>query len=305
MHSLFVAFHTFIRDASHYNIAEKGCTYKKGNPLSDRFRRGVFFSILWAAGLPGRKDVSHMEEYWRDRVAVITGATHGIGLRLAQRLAEKGVRVATIYRHNDAQAASLAQQLAAEPLILKGDIADKESPQRLIDKTRRRWGRVDFLISSIGTDIWGRISELDEEQWLLSQEIILNVPFRLIRLCLPVMQAQRFGRIVTLGASSRDYRKGQAGLAPFGVHKAALQVLTQTVALEEIANGITANMVAPGSTAEAGVNREEDRIPLSNIPIGRRLTTDEVTEAILYFLSPNAGAVTGQFIGVNGGCSVP
>jgi len=98
--------------------------------------------------------------------------------------------------------------------------------------------------------------------------------------------------------------KGQAGLAPFGINKAALQIFTQTLALEEIENGITANMVARGSTADAGVNKEEDSIPISKIPIGRRMTRDEVTEAILYFLSENAESVTGQFIGINGGCSV-
>jgi 3-oxoacyl-[acyl-carrier protein] reductase len=246
-----------------------------------------------------------MQNYWQNRVAVITGATHGIGLRLAQRLAEKGVCIATIYRSNDAQAKVLADQLPTDSLILKGDITDGESAQRLIRETLDHWGKIDFLICNIGTDIWGNIADLTDKQWLRSQEITLNAPFRLIRQCLPAMRAQRFGRIVTLGASSREYRKGQAGLAPFGVHKAALQVLTQTVALEEIAHGITANMVAPGSTADSGVNPEEKRIPLSAIPIGRRMTTDEVTEAILYFLSPNAGVVTGQFIGVNGGCSVP
>lgn len=249
-----------------------------------------------------------MNDDWRDRVAVITGATHGIGLRLAQRLAERGVRVATIYRSNDAQAGQFAQHMASlsvDHWIIKGDVTQKENLERLIQGASERWGRIDFLVCNIGIDISAPVAQLSDEQWLLSQEIMLNAPFRLIRRCLPILREQRFGRIVTLGASSRDYTKGQAGLAPFGVHKAALRVLTQTVALEEIGNGITANMVAPGSTADAGVNREEDRIPLTRIPIGRRMSTDEVTEAILYFLSPNAGAVTGQFIGVNGGCSVP
>jgi len=248
-----------------------------------------------------------MSEYWKNKTAIITGTTHGIGLRLAERLAAKGVRISGIYRNNDSQADECRQKilsLGSDSHIIKGNILEKENIQKLVTETMEKWGRIDFLINNIGTDIWGKIADLNEDDWLLSQEIILNVPFRTIKQCLPIMRKQRFGRIITLGASSRNYMKGQAGLAPFGINKAALQIFTQTLALEEIENGITANMVAPGSTAEAGVNKEEDRIPLSKIPIGRRMTRDEVTEAILYFLSENAGSVTGQFIGINGGCSV-
>lgn len=103
--------------------------------------------------------------------------------------------------------------------------------------------------------------------------------------------------------TTKDYYKGAVGVGAFGVHKAALTVLTKTLALEEIKYGITVNMVAPGSTKDAGTNPEEKRIPISSIPIGRRVEIEEVVDAIMYFLSDNANSVTGQFIGVNGGLS--
>jgi NAD(P)-dependent dehydrogenase (short-subunit alcohol dehydrogenase family) len=118
------------------------------------------------------------------------------------------------------------------------------------------------------------------------------------------MRNQKFGRIINVGASSKNYMQGQPGLAPFGVFKGALNIFSQTLALEEISYGITVNVVAPGSTADSGTKKEEDRIPISKIPIGRRISKDEVTEAMLYFMSENAAGVTGQFIGVNGGCSI-
>lgn len=245
-----------------------------------------------------------MNNYWNNKVGIITGATHGIGLRLAERLAERNVKISTIYRNNDQQATEIKNHIKSDFLIIKGDILDKNNISKLIDETMNKWGRIDFLINNIGTDISNRIENLSEEEWLLSQDVILNVPFRTIKLCLPIMKAQQFGRIITMGASSKDYMKGQIGLAPFGINKAALLIFTQTLALEEIANGITVNMVAPGSTEEYGVNKEEDRIPISKIPIGRRMYRDEITESILYFLSENAASVTGQFIGINGGCSV-
>lgn len=154
-------------------------------------------------------------------VAVITGATHGIGLRLAERLSEKGVRIATIYRNNEEQAAQLektVRALGSDCLILKGDILEKGNIQTLIERAYTKWNRIDLLSNNVGIDISAKISELSEEEWIKSQEIILNVPFRTIKCCLPIMQRQKFGRNITMGASSRDYMTGQAGYAPFGVN---------------------------------------------------------------------------------------
>jgi len=244
-----------------------------------------------------------VDNYYKDKVALITGATHGIGLRLAEKLFEKGVNIATIYRANDEQANNLQNILESKCVIIKGDILDKSNLKILVEKTLSKWNRIDFLINNIGIDISKEIFNLTEEEWIKSQEIILNVPFRLIKLCLPIMRKQNFGRIINMGASSRNYMIGQAGLAPFGINKSALNILTKTLAIEEIKYGITVNMVAPGSTEESGVNKEEDRIPISNIPIGRRLTRDEIIDGIIYFLSENSKGVTGQFLGINGGCS--
>jgi 3-oxoacyl-[acyl-carrier protein] reductase len=244
-----------------------------------------------------------MDNYYKNKVALITGATHGIGLRLAEKLFEKGVNTATIYRANDEQANNLQNKLESKCIVMKGDILDKNNLKTLVEKTLSKWNRIDFLINNIGIDISKEIFNLTEEEWIKSQEIILNIPFRLIKLCLPIMRKQNFGRIINMGASSRNYMIGQAGLAPFGINKSALNILTKTLALEEIKYGITVNMVAPGSTAEAGVNKEEDRIPVSDIPIGRRLTRDEIIDGIMYFLSENSKGVTGQFLGINGGCS--
>jgi 3-oxoacyl-[acyl-carrier protein] reductase len=248
-----------------------------------------------------------MNNYWNGKVAVITGATHGIGLRLAERLSAEGVNISTIYKNNDEQANNLKKIIdnnGSGLHIIKGDILDKNNIKTLIEGTINKWNRIDFLVNNIGIDITKEIYNLSEEEWIISQEIMLNMPFRTIKLCLPIMRKQKFGRIINMGASSRNYMKGQFGLSPFSINKAALNILTQTLALEEIKNGITSNMVAPGSTADSGVNREEDRIPISQIPIGRRIDRDEIVDGIIFFLSENANSVTGQFLGINGGCSV-
>ncbi|MTI86112.1 MAG: SDR family oxidoreductase [Firmicutes bacterium] len=240
------------------------------------------------------------------RVAVITGATRGIGNGLFQRLAGKGCSVATFY-HKDEESAKRfkrdAIRFGVECQIELLDIRQYDELDGFVKRVYENFGRIDYLVNNIGVDVFKTIYDTSFEEWKLSQDILLNAPLYLSKLVLPVMRAQQFGRIVNIGASSKDYLKGVPGIGPFGIHKAALTVFTKTLALEEIRNGITVNMVAPGSTESAGANAEERRIPITLIPIGRRVKIDEVVDAIMYFLSDNSNSVTGQVIGVNGGLS--
>jgi len=242
-----------------------------------------------------------------ERIAVITGATRGIGNGLFKRLARNGINVATIY-HKDKRSAERFEQDALDfgikYYIENLDIKHFERLDGFVRHVYQKFGRIDYLVNNVGVDIFKPLCDVSYEEWRLAQDIILNAPVYLSKLVLPIMRAQQFGRIVNIGASSNDYFKGIPGLGPFGIHKAALTVFTKTLALEEIKNGITVNMVAPGSTGEAGTNPEEKRIPVTLIPIGRRVEIDEVVDAIMYFLSDGANSVTGQFIGVNGGLSI-
>ena len=240
------------------------------------------------------------------RTAIITGATRGIGRGLFHRLAKSKANIATIY-HKDVDSASRfeseAKKGGIEYIIEKMDITDFEHIPKFVEKVINKFGRIDYLINNVGVDIWGDIADISLKEWEKSQDVILNAPFIFCKHVLPIMRKQKFGRIINIGASSKNYMTGVPGLAPFSVNKAALTVFTKTLALEEIKYGITVNMVAPGSTRDAGVIPEKNRIPISQIPIGRRVEIDEVVDAIMYFLSENANGVTGQFVGVNGGLS--
>ncbi|OPY69434.1 MAG: Enoyl-(acyl-carrier-protein) reductase (NADPH) FabL [Syntrophorhabdus sp. PtaU1.Bin050] len=240
------------------------------------------------------------------RVAIITGATKGIGYGVAKRLITNGVNIATIYHRDDKAADRLrsdGEAAAVSTLIAKHDVTAFSALTDFTASVLREFGRIDYLINNVGFDIFKPVVELTFEEWRLSQDVILNAPFILSKAVLPVMRRQGNGRIVNIGASSKDYLKGAPGLTAFGVHKGALALLTKSLALEEISHGITVNMVAPGSTKDAGTLPEEQRIPVGSIPLGRRVEIEEVVEAVMYFLSDKAGSVTGQCIGVNGGLS--
>jgi 3-oxoacyl-[acyl-carrier protein] reductase len=240
------------------------------------------------------------------KTIIITGATRGIGKGLFNRLSSEPFNLATIY-HSDDQSAALLKNTCIDKkidlIIEKINVADFKQVQLFIDHVIGKYGRVDYLINNVGTSIFKTIYDTSLDEWKESQDILLNAPFVLCKAVLPVMRQQKFGRIVNIGASTKDYMKGAAGFGLFAIHKAALTVLTKTLALEEIKYGITVNMVAPGSTKDAGIIPEENRTPVSQIPIGRRIEIEEIVEAIMYFLSDKAGSTTGQFIGVNGGSS--
>lgn len=241
-----------------------------------------------------------------NRVAIITGATKGIGHGIAERLLARGINVATVY-HRDEEAAirlrKAGEVAGVRILVEKCDVIAFSELENFASLVAGEFGRIDYLVNNVGIDIFKPIAELTYSEWKLSQDIMLNAPFILSKAVLPAMRKQKYGRIINIGASSKDYMKGTPGLAAFGVHKGALTLLTKTLALEEMPYGITVNMVSPGSTKDAGTFPEEKRIPITGIPLGRRVDITEVVEAVMYFLSDKAGSVTGQCIGVNGGLS--
>jgi len=240
------------------------------------------------------------------KTIIITGATRGIGKGLFDRLSSESFNLATMY-HSDDTSADLLRNTCIDKnidfIIEKINVKDFNQVQLFVDNVISKYGRIDYLINNVGTSIFKTIYDTTLDEWEESQDILLNAPFILCKSVLPIMRQQQFGRIVNIGASTKDYMKGVAGIGLFAIHKAALTVLTKTLALEEIKHGITVNMVAPGSTKDAGIIPEENRTSVSQIPIGRRIEVDEIVEAIMYFLSDKAGCTTGQFLGVNGGSS--
>ena len=118
------------------------------------------------------------------------------------------------------------------------------------------------------------------------------------------MRNNKYGRIINMGAGSANYLTGNFGYAPFGIMKGSLILFTKELAVEEIKNGITVNMIGPGSTKDAGTNPEENRIPVSDLPLGRRIFIDEIIRTVNFFVDPENSSTTGQVINVCGGYHV-
>jgi 3-oxoacyl-[acyl-carrier protein] reductase len=241
----------------------------------------------------------------RNRVAVVTGGTRGIGKGIALGLAGQGARVALVYRANKA-AAQLAlrdlQTAGADCVAVETNITDPARAEQLVKTVADRYGRIDVLVNNVGEFRWGTLADSSVEEWSNIFDSNVMTVFYMCRAALPLMRKGRWGRIVNLGAVGAERAFGQAKISAYAAAKAAVVALSRSLALEEAKNGITVNVVNPSSIDEKDLTLEEARkLKDARFPIGRPPTVDDVAAAVSFFASEEAEYVTGQVVNVSGG----
>jgi 3-oxoacyl-[acyl-carrier protein] reductase len=241
----------------------------------------------------------------RNRVAVVTGGTRGIGRGIALGLAREGARIALVYRANKASAQMALRQLQAEGadcVAVETNIADPGRAEQLIKTVADRYGRVDILVNNVGDFRWGTLAESSVEEWTSIFDSNVTTVFYMCRAALPMMRKGRWGRIINMGAVGAERAFGQAKISAYAAAKAAVVAMSRSLALEEAKNGITVNVVNPSSIDEKDLTLEEARkLKDARYPIGRPPTVDDVAAAVSFFASEEAEYVTGQVVNVSGG----
>ena len=238
------------------------------------------------------------------RIALVTGASQGIGEAIARRLAAQGARVVLAARNEERLAAVAAAIAAAggaaHPLAL-----DLARPAEVADRLATlpaEWAEVGILVNNAGVTADGLLARMSLEQWRKVLDTNLTGTFAVTRELVRGMMRRRWGRIVTV--SSVVGLMGNAGQANYAAAKAGLIGFTKSVARELASRNVTANVVAPGfvETAMTGALPEETRQRmLADIPAGRFGLADEMAAAVAYLASEEAGYVTGQVLNVSGG----
>ena len=241
----------------------------------------------------------------RNRVALVTGGTRGIGKGIAVRLAKEGASVAVAYRSNKG-AAQLAlrqlQSLGADCVAVETDISQAGRAEQLIRTVAERYGRIDVLVNNVGDFKWGNLAESSIEDWENIFNSNLMTVVQMSRAVLPPMRKGRWGRIINLGAVGAERAFGQAKISAYAAAKAAVVALSRSLALEEAKNGITVNVVNPSSMDEKDLSLEEARkMRDARFPIGRPPTVEDIAAAVAYFASDESEYVTGQVLNVSGG----
>ena len=237
------------------------------------------------------------------RVALVTGAARGLGRAAAERLHQLGASVAVNVR-DAARAQAVAAPLGSRGLALEGDVTAPGLPGQLVTRTLDRFGRLDILVNNAALARGTRFADLSPEEWRLALEVNLTAPFLLIKAVLPVMQAQRYGRIVNV-SSTAGRMVSTLGGAHYTASKTGLLGLTRAAAKELGQFGITVNAVCPGmidtELTRENASPEELVRYASAYPVPRLGTALEVADLICFAASEAAGYITGASLDINGG----
>jgi NAD(P)-dependent dehydrogenase (short-subunit alcohol dehydrogenase family) len=241
----------------------------------------------------------------RNRVALVTGASRGIGKEIALALGRGGMHVAVAFRTNKLGAQKVLSGLravGAEGLALATDVTDPARVKELIEAVTKHFGRLDVLVNNVGDFVWKPVVESTVDEWSSIITSNLFSTFYTTKFALPAMRRQHWGRIVNLGAAGAERAFGQAKISAYSAAKAGIVAFTRSVALEEAHNGITANVVNPPVIDEKELSLEEaQRLTDVRFPVGRPATGRDVSEAVKFFVSEEASFITGQVLNVTGG----
>jgi 3-oxoacyl-[acyl-carrier protein] reductase len=240
-----------------------------------------------------------------NRVALVTGASRGIGREIALTLASAGARVAISYRSNKLAAQKVVNQLKAlraEAMMMDTDVTNPARVKEMIDSVAQRFGRLDILVNNVGDFEWKPVFETTLEEW---HAVLASNLFSALygsKYALAQMRRQRWGRIINLGSVGAERAFGQAKISAYAAAKAALVAFSRSLALEEARNGITVNVVNPPVIDDPELSLEEaQRMKDTRFPVGRPPTSQDIAEVVKFFATPEAAFVTGQVINVTGG----
>jgi 3-oxoacyl-[acyl-carrier protein] reductase len=238
------------------------------------------------------------------RVALVTGASQGIGRACSLVLAEAGADVALGARNPEklGAVAKEIESLGRKALAVALDVSNADSVKEAVGKVQETWGKIDILVNNAGITRDNLVLRMKPDDWEAVIRTNLEGAYHCIRLVLPGMVRRRAGRIINI--SSVVGQTGNAGQANYVASKAGLIGLTKAVAAEVASRSITVNAVAPGfiDTAMTQALPEEVRKKILDfVPLGRMGTDREVALAIRFLASDDAAYITGHVLNVNGG----
>ncbi len=238
------------------------------------------------------------------RVAIVTGASRGIGRAVAASLAEDGASVVVSGR-DAARVEMVAKELEAlgvPVLAVPGDVSRREDVERVVGRARERFGRIDILVNNAGIIRDALLVRMKDEDWDEVLNVNLRGAFLMTRAAAKVMIRQKGGRIINI--TSAAGAMGNAGQANYSAAKAGLIGLTRSAARELAHWGILVNAVAPGlidTDMAAAIPPEAREALLAQVPLKRIGVAREVAEVVRFLAGDGASYVTGHVIHVNGG----
>jgi 3-oxoacyl-[acyl-carrier protein] reductase len=238
------------------------------------------------------------------KVALVTGATGGIGAEIARALHGQGAKVALSGTRVEVLEA-LAAELGEGALAAPANLSDPAAPAALVEQVETAFGRLDILVNNAGFTRDGLAMRMADKDWADVLEVDLTAPFRLSRAAMRGMMKRRSGRIISI--ASIVGVTGNPGQANYAAAKAGLIGMSKSLGQELASRGITVNVVAPGfirTPMTDALNDQQKSRLMERIPLGRMGEAGDVAAAVAYLASDAASWVTGQTLHVNGGMAM-
>lgn len=240
----------------------------------------------------------------QEKVAIVTGASRGIGRAVALKLASEGASIVASARSVEALAGLVAEIEASggQALSVPTDITSGEDIERLLAAAMDKYGRVDILVNNAGITRDALLVRMKDEDWDAVLATNLKGAFLCARAAAKIMSKQRTGRIINIASVVGEM--GNAGQANYCASKAGMLGLTKSMARELARRNITVNAITPGfivSDMTDGLSEKVKQEMLGQIPLGRFGEVEDVAAAVAFLASDQAAYITGQTLGVNGG----
>jgi 3-oxoacyl-[acyl-carrier protein] reductase len=239
------------------------------------------------------------------KVALVTGASRGLGRAIALQMASCGAKVAINYVSNDAEAAKVVAQIkqsGGEAIAIKANVADAEAVKAMIRQITEQWGRIDILVNNAGITKDMLLPRMPDQSWDDVIDTNLRGAFLCTKLAMRSMMEHSWGRIINIASIAGII--GNQGQANYSAAKGGLIAFTKSVAREVGSRNITANAIAPGFI----VTEMTDKLPqatkdmiLTRIPLKRFGTPDDVASLAVFLASDEASYITAQVISIDGG----
>lgn len=238
------------------------------------------------------------------KVALVTGATGGIGAEIARALHRQGAKVALSGTRREVLE-TRAAELGEGALVAPANLTDPAAPAALVEQVEAAFGKLDILVNNAGFTRDGLAMRMSDKDWADVLEVDLAAPFRLARAAMRGMMKRRAGRIISI--ASIVGVTGNPGQANYAAAKAGLIGMSKALAQEVASRGITVNVVAPGFIATPmtdALNEQQKARLMERIPMGRMGEATDIAAAVAYLSSEEAGWVTGATLHVNGGMAM-
>lgn len=241
----------------------------------------------------------------KDKVAVVTGGTRGIGRAIVLKLADEGANIVINYRNSDREAEELKailEEKGVKVLTVKCDISNFEDSKKLIDKCKEEFGKIDILVNNAGITKDTLIMRMKEEDFDSVIDVNLKGTFNCAKHASAIMLKQKFGKIINM--TSVVGITGNAGQSNYAASKAGVIGLTKSLARELGSRGITVNAVAPGFINTDMTSVLSDKVKeeaMKNIPLKKLGNPEDIANLVGFLASDSANYITGQVINVDGG----